>query len=107
MRLSDAIDNAISIRAARWAGIIAGCLWSACAVKSQTITDQCHVNDRTRAAMQSRLLTAETGKMILAESGAVTLRIRQLGDAVTPDYRFNRITVVVDAMDRILSLYCG
>jgi hypothetical protein len=98
----------IAIRAGRWAGvIIAGWVWSAYAVRSQTITYQCHLNDRTRAAMLSRLLTAETGKTILAESGAAILRIRQLAAAVTPDYRFNRVTVVVDEMDRILSLYCG
>jgi hypothetical protein len=95
-------------RAPLWVGvIIAGGVWSACAVRSQTITYQCHLNDRTRAAMQSRLLTTETGKTILAESGAAILRIRQLAAAVTPDYRFNRVTVVVDEMDRILSLYCG
>lgn len=51
--------------------------------------------------------TSEVGAQMLAASGARALRWVTPGMAVTMDYRFDRLTVHLDANNRIESANCG
>ena len=51
--------------------------------------------------------TSEVGARMLAASGARVIRWVGIGMAVTMDYREDRLTVRLDAGNRIISASCG
>lgn len=62
------------------------------------------------AQVQGRLgqrYTRELGTHLMSESGARTLRVYRQGDAVTMDYRGDRLNVELDRGNGITALSCG
>ena len=58
-------------------------------------------------AFKGRAATAQVGAEMLAASGARNIRWVQPGMMVTMDYREDRITVYLDAANRIERASCG
>ena len=54
-----------------------------------------------------REASADVGATAIAESGARTIRWIQPGQAVTMDYRPDRLNIELDAQNRIVALRCG
>ena len=48
-----------------------------------------------------------TGELARKDSGARSIRVIHPGDAVTMDYRIDRLNIELDASDRITTLRCG
>ena len=59
------------------------------------------------AAFQGRPATGEVGAEILAASGAANLRWVPEGTAVTMEFSPSRVTVRLDAQNRVASATCG
>jgi hypothetical protein len=59
------------------------------------------------AAFQGRPATSEVGAEILAASGAANLRWLPEGTIVTMEFSPSRVTVRLDAQNRIASATCG
>lgn len=51
--------------------------------------------------------TVEIGAELQAKSGAKSMRVIRPGQAVTMDYRPDRLNVELDATDRISRISCG
>ncbi|MFN3943991.1 MAG: I78 family peptidase inhibitor [Allosphingosinicella sp.] len=51
--------------------------------------------------------TAELGRDALQRSGSGALRWIRPGDAVTMDYRTDRLNIELDARGRVARIYCG
>lgn len=62
--------------------------------------------DKPQSAV-GRLYTVELGAEVQEASGARTMRAIRPGQAVTMDYRPDRLNVELDANDRINRVYCG
>ena len=59
------------------------------------------------AAFQGRPATSEVGAEILAASGAANLRWVAQGSVITMEYSPSRVTVRLDAQNRVVSVTCG
>lgn len=65
----------------------------------------CRADDAARFAGQPA--TADLGQAILSATGAATLRWVQPGQMVTMDFRADRVTVHLDAGNRVTRVVCG
>lgn len=65
----------------------------------------CRVGDATPFVGQAA--TAELGAQARAAAGARTVRWIRPGDAVTMDFREDRLNIMLDANSKVTSLRCG
>ena len=75
----------------------------------QTVSDHfvtpgiCQANSTERLIGQQHL----TGEQIMQISNASTVRVLKSGQAATMDYRAERVTVIIDAEQKIIKASCG
>lgn len=66
-----------------------------------------HCDAAAAASLAGRPATSELGADALARTGARTLRWIRPGDAVTMDYRTDRLNIELDGEGRIARFTCG
>lgn len=87
--------------------VFAACLLGACAPPPGDIlpAGKCEIRDAT--AFVNRPFTASLAKRALRMSGARLLRVIRNGQAVTMDYREDRLNIPVDIRNHVTGLSCG
>lgn len=85
--------------------LLAGCAAAQPPLHGETPGHRCRQEGGERFV--GATASSETAAAILAATGASTLRWAPPGAALTMDYRFDRVTVYLDARNRIERVSCG
>lgn len=72
-----------------------------------TASGKCTVGDPAMRDLVGRAYTAEVGAELLRRAQAATLRVIRPGDAVTMDFREDRLNVELDAKGAVAAYCCG
>lgn len=89
----------------KWIVVAAALGAFACATVSEGEDRQCRVE--RLAALEGREATNALGAEALRRSGARTLRWIRPGDAVTMDYRADRLNIRLDGRGMVEGFSCG
>ena len=89
----------------KWLAVLAGLGAVGCATTSEGGSGACSAESLDN--LVGREATSELGADALRQSGARQLRWIRPGDAVTMDYRPDRLNVRLDASGRVEAFNCG
>jgi len=93
--------------------VLAGLLLSGCTVPEGDVNEDVPVYGEGRCdaaaaqALVGREASAELGAEALERTGARTIRWIQPGQAVTMDYRMDRLNIELDERNRVKAIRCG